>query len=75
MTMRDPIISEEILSEADALIRRRLRERGLELSHLVVAVTSDGQVLLRSNVLSEELPSFANDLEEVVDEFTAPIKH
>jgi hypothetical protein len=73
--MQDPIVIEEILSEADALIRRRLQERGLEVSHLVVAVTSDGQVLLRSNVLSEELPSFANDLEEVVDEFTAPIKH
>ena len=40
----------EILSEADALIRLRLKEQGLELPHLVVAVTPDNKIVLRSNV-------------------------
>lgn len=74
--MQDPaIIIEEILGEADALIRRRLQERGLEVPHLVVAVTPDDQVVLRSNAPSEELPSFGKDLQDVVDELTAPMKH
>jgi hypothetical protein len=76
MDMRDSgTIIEEILGEADALIRRRLQARGLEVSHLIVAMTPDDQVILRSNVLSEALPSFAKDLEDVVDELIAPIKH
>ena len=32
-------ILEEILNEADALIRLRLKEQGLELPHLVVGAT------------------------------------
>ena len=49
--MEDPAdILEDILGEADALIRQRQRDRGLEFPHLVVAVTRDGQVVLRSNV-------------------------
>jgi hypothetical protein len=31
----------EILSEADTLIRLRLKEQGLELPHLVVGATPD----------------------------------
>ena len=31
----------EILSEADALIRLRLKEQGLELPHLVIGATPD----------------------------------
>ena len=74
--MEDPAtIIDEILGEADALIRRRLQERGLEVPHLVVAVTPDDQVVLRSNVPSEELASFGKDLQQVVDENTAPKKH
>ena len=34
----------EILSEADALIRLRLKEQGLELPHLVVGATPDNQI-------------------------------
>ena len=74
--MEDPAtIIDEILGEADALIRRRLQERGLEVPHLVVAVTPDDQVVLRSNVPSEELASFGKDLQHVVDEIAAPMKH
>ena len=65
-------ILEEILGEADALIRQRLKDRGLEVPHLVIAVTPDGQVVLRSNVSADVLRSFGEDLKNVADEFTAP---
>jgi hypothetical protein len=61
-------ILEEILGEADALIRQRLKDRGLELPHLVIAVTPDGQVVLRSNVSADVLRSFGEDLKNVADE-------
>ena len=64
----------EILSEADALIRQRLKDRGLELPHLVIAVTRDGEVVLRSNVSAEVLRSFGEDLKNVADELEAPPK-
>jgi hypothetical protein len=63
---------EEILGEADALIRQRLKDRGLEVPHLVIAVTPDGQVVLRSNVSPEVLRSFGEDLKNVADELAAP---
>ena len=59
---QDPVaIIGEILAEADALIRRSA-ERGLELPHLVIAVTPDGQVVLRSNASADVLRSFGEDL-------------
>jgi hypothetical protein len=65
-------ILEEVLDEADELIRRRLEERQLEVPHLVVAVTSDSQVILRSNVDPGVLRSFGEDLITVADELAAP---
>ena len=35
-------ILEDILGEADALIRQRQKDRGLAFAHLVIAVTPDG---------------------------------
>jgi hypothetical protein len=64
----------EILLEAEALIRQRQKERGLEFPHLVVAVAPDGQVVLQSNVSPDGLRSFSEDLENVADELTAPPK-
>lgn len=61
---------EEILGEADALIRQRLEARGLGLPHLVVAVTPLGEVVLRSNVPPEVLRSFGKDLIDVADRLT-----
>ena len=63
---------QEILREADALIRRRLEERGLEVPHLVIAMTLDGQVVLRSNVSPDVLRSFGEDLKNVADELEGP---
>jgi hypothetical protein len=73
MPMQDTAATlEEILGEADALIRQRLKDRGLEVPHLVIAVTPDGQVVLRSNVSPEVLRSFGEDLKNVADELAAP---
>lgn len=65
-------ILNEVLDEADKLIRRRLEERGLQVPHLVVAVTPDSQVILRSNVSPDVLRSFGEDLKNIADELEAP---
>jgi hypothetical protein len=65
-------ILEEILSEADALIRQRLKDRGLELPHLVIAVTPVGEVVFRSNGSADVLRSFSENLENMADELTNP---
>jgi hypothetical protein len=67
-------ILEEIIREADALIRQRLKDRGLELPHLVIAVTPVGEVILRSNVSADVLRSFGEDLKNVADELEADAK-
>ena len=56
------------LAEADVLVRLRLKEAGLGVSHLVMAVTPDGEVVLRSNVSSGPLRSFGEDLKNIADE-------
>jgi hypothetical protein len=49
----------------------RLKEAGLEVPHLVVAVTPDGEVVLRSNVSPDALRSFGKDLKNIADELEA----
>jgi hypothetical protein len=44
------------------------------LPHLVIAVTPDGEVVLRSNVSADVLRSFGEDLQNVADELEAPPK-
>ena len=71
--MHDTIaILEEILGEADALIRQREKDRGIRFPHLVVAVTPEGQIIHRSNVSPDGLRSFSEDLESVANELTGP---
>ena len=62
---------EKELAEADALVRLRLEEIGLEVPHLVVAVPLDGEVVLRSNVSPDVLRSFSEDLKTIADELEA----
>lgn len=70
--MPDPAaMLQQILGEADNLIRWRLKESDFEVPHLVVAVMPDGKVVLRSNVSADALRSFAEDLRNVADELTA----
>jgi hypothetical protein len=63
----------EILSEADALIRLRLKQ-GLELPHLVVGATPDNQIVVRSNGDPDVMRSFGEDLMNVADEMEATSK-
>ena len=60
------------MGEADQLIRRRLDEAYLELPHLVMAVTADSEVVLRSNVRGQDMRAFGQDLIDLADELTAP---
>jgi hypothetical protein len=62
----------EILGEADALIRQRLKDRDLELPHLVIAVTPDGPVILSRNVSPDVLRSFGEDLLTFADDVGGP---
>ena len=71
--IKDPSAAlDAILSEADTLIRRRLKELALEVPHVVVAVTPGGQVILCANVSAGVLRCFGEDLQNVADELTAP---
>ena len=63
---------ENVLAEADVLVRLRLKKIGLEVPHLVVAVTPDGEVVLRSNVSPDVLRSLGEDLKNIADELEAP---
>ncbi|SEP47953.1 hypothetical protein SAMN02990966_06942 [Rhodospirillales bacterium URHD0017] len=65
-------ILEEVLGEADALIRQRFEERGIMVPHLVIAVAPDGNVISRSNVSQEGLRSFGEDLIDVADALETP---
>ena len=62
---------EKVLAEADAVIRVRLKEIGLEVPHLVIAVTANGEIVLRSNVSPDVLRSFSEDLKNIADELEA----
>jgi hypothetical protein len=65
---------ENVLAEADVLVRLRLKEISLEVPHLIIAVTPDGEVVLRSNVSPDVLRSFGQDLINVADKLEAPPK-
>ncbi len=72
---KDPVDAiQKILGEADDLIRQRLKESQLAVPHLVIGVTPDGQVVLRSNVSPDVLRTFGQDLINVADELEAPPK-
>jgi hypothetical protein len=66
------VILEKILNEADALIRQRLKEKGIDLPHLVVGATPDDQIVVRTNGDADVVRSFGEDLKNVADELTAP---
>jgi hypothetical protein len=63
---------QEIVGEADTLIRRRLEDINLAVPHIVMAVTPEGEVVLHANVAPEVLRAFADDLKSVADEMAAP---
>lgn len=62
---------EKVLAEADAIIRVRLKEMGIEVPHLVIAATPEGEVVLRSNISADVMRSFGEDLQKIADELEA----
>ena len=63
---------EQILIEADDLIRRRLTESGLEVMHVILAMTQDGMGVVRTNVGPELLRSMGEELVDVSGRIEPP---
>lgn len=56
-----------ILSEIDELLRERLKQAGLDIGHVLLAIAPDGAGVVRSNVGPEGLGDMAELLAEVAD--------
>jgi hypothetical protein len=67
--MSDSKITEiqDILTEVDELLRERLKEAGLTIGHVLLAITPDGAGVVRSNVGPAELGDMAELLAEIAD--------
>jgi hypothetical protein len=63
---------EQIMTEADALIRRRLKESRLEVMHVTLAITQDGFGVVRTNVEPELLRSMGEELVGLSAHLEAP---
>ena len=63
---------EQILTEADDLIRRRLEESGLEVMHIILAIAQDGMGVLRTNVGPELLRSMGEELVDLSGQMKRP---
>jgi hypothetical protein len=62
--MSDSQISEiqDILTEVDTLLRKRMASIGLEIPHILLAITPDGAGVVRSSVGPEGLADMAEML-------------
>jgi hypothetical protein len=63
---------EQILTEADALIRQRLADSGLEVMHVTMAITQDDISVVRTNVGPELLKSMGKELVDLSSQIEAP---
>jgi hypothetical protein len=62
--MAKPVPSiEKVVAEAFALMRRRLKAQGIEVTHAIVAMAPDGTGIIRSNVV----PGALSELVELAD--------
>ncbi len=68
--MTDSKITEiqDILTEVDAILRKRLAAIGLNIPHLMLAIAPDGAGVVRSNVGPPGLADLAEFLAEIVVE-------
>jgi hypothetical protein len=64
-------VLEEILADAQELIRKRLEAVGLVVPYVLISVTPDERIVLCSNVSADVLRSFSDDLENAADEVEA----
>ena len=71
--MKDLAIAiEKILSDADALIRRRIKALGIEAPHVILAVAPDGAGIIRSNVGPDGLGEISAMLKDIAEQAAAP---
>jgi hypothetical protein len=63
---------EQIFTEADDLIRRRLLESGLEVMHVILGMTQDGIGVVRTNVGPDLLRSMGEELVDVSGRIEPP---
>ena len=67
--MRYPATAiEKILSDADALIRRRLKALGIEAHHVILAMAPDGTGMIRSNIGADGLGEMSALLKEIAEQ-------
>ena len=64
---------EKIFTEVEALIRKRLEEADLLIPYVVVAATPEDQIMLRSNVSTDGLRSFGDDLKSAADDIDSSL--
>ena len=70
--MKDPATAiEKILSDADALIRRRMKALGIEAHHVILAIAPDGAGIIRSNIGADGLGEMAALLKEIAEQARA----
>jgi hypothetical protein len=71
--MKDPATAiEKILSDADALIRRRMKALGIEAHHVILAIAPDGTGIIRSNVGPDGLGEMSALLKEIAEQAASP---
>ena len=71
--MKDPATAiEKILSDADALIRRRMKALGIEAHHVILAIAPDGTGIIRSNVGPDGLGEMSALLKETAEQAASP---
>ena len=71
--MKNPATAiEKILSDADALIRRRMKALGIEAHHVILAIAPDGAGIIRSNMGPDGLGEMSALLKEIAEQAGAP---
>jgi hypothetical protein len=66
------IAIEKILSDADALIRRRMKALGVEAPHVILAVAPDGAGIIRGNVGRDGLSEISAMLKDIAEQAAVP---
>jgi hypothetical protein len=70
---KDPATAiEKILSDADALIRRRMKALGIEAHHVILAIAPDDAGIIRSNIGADGLTEMAAVLKDIAEQAGTP---
>lgn len=68
--MTDSKIDEiqDVLTDVDTLLRKRLKALGVDIHHVLLAITPDGGGVIRSNAGPDALSDLADVLADIADE-------